>query len=993
MNRKHLIRKIVEGSGLSLPELESDRLQLAALAPAVLLRHWFGKLEPKDPRSSTRAKLRQVIRRRSELFEWVYASDSPIARDLLYVRLPSGEKRRLVSFLLAEARPRLPWLDSQTIHAMAFRPSAFGGKQGKLPTATSIPWGALYRRVGIPKGSGKRVLTIPNPPLMQIHRALLRLIGPGLESSMSPQVFGAKRGVPGPIFRNAAAHRKATYVASFDLKDFFPSVRVGDIIRGFKSVAKQGTPMLDSSSLEHTTLVNIQHRKLSWTNDAMLLIARLCTHRSRLPQGAPLSPLLANVAFASFDRRISRQLRERFGAGDFQYTRYFDDITISLNREAVLKCRIKSTAEAMRQIEECVASELAGSSFTLNPSKSRCTRLRLTRGTGDKVAGDSAAEVTGLLVRDGNVSLSRELKRWIRDTSFRLKHRSFVDAARDWAASTKRPSAEWQSPERGYRWKQTPNFHRRCSAERLAVLMLERTNPDLRVRVINREWNEWQAQIEMGADMRVGRAIRQPLQALLRAHWRGDASVRQGQSNELIFSHQGVDLCAVSSESDLRFLFLGAEDAIRVADYWHHLHGMRSYLQSCPAEPEFEEIHRWRDKFTESLRSVRLGYVETLSRENSQKSVDGFVWFVKDALDREVHEVFNRYCDFSRSLGNSPSGAWARLQSAFSRRVEDEQTLSDWLCAVSQLTVRSLPRLPNRIRCAHEVNGEEFFEYLRLREDLALGRIHADYRALQKFDTTLGLRDERVATPERMLRGQMTVLKWLSDGFREQGAAVGSLYSNRWAVSLGDQVESSFLRLAELLPELRSSTSQRRLFDQESGSQLLRERPLIVAPPASATSEESWRHLFDVARALCMATREVIEPDLCRECIEPKPDSPHPNQIRRNKVWKKLEELVPAKKVELKLLHWLRNRCVHPPTPEQRRHWLLLQNKVNETLGREWESSTGLNCEKFSADDDLKLTGYEAMLVKAELLEALRAVLEVAREKEVWEEWSGATKK
>ncbi len=984
ISREDLLEQLAERSALSKEVIEAEREQLAKRPPAKLLRHWFGTAAPSEPRSPEAKKLREFVRRRSVLFEWVYGRDHPIARDLMYVRLPSKEKRRLVSLLLTTARPRLPWLDSKTVHAMAFRPGAFGAKQKETPIGGGEPWGALYHRIGIPKGNGRRrVLTIPNPALMQVHRALLRIIGPGLEHSLNEAVFGVRREVKGPTFKNAAAHRESEYIASFDLKDFFPSVRIGDITRGLKRAARKGIPMVDPSALPEVLARSPQRRELKWTDDAMLLVARLCTHRSRLPQGAPLSPLLASVAFTRFDQRIIHRLRTLFGARNFVYTRYFDDITVSLSRAAATKHQLKDAQKALQKIEGCLVSALDGSSFALNPAKSRCARIR---SSGAEKAG-ALAEVTGLLVRKGEVTLSRSAKRWIRETAHRLGRQSLVEAAREWGASNGRQAPEWRSVRLGHRWIPSSSFRRRCSAERLVVLMLQRTNPDLRIRLIHKDWYAWQARIQDGAKIRTRAAAREPLQALLAAHWRGQTSIRQATPDEVVFSHDGVDVCAVGSESQLKILHLTAQDAILVADYWHHVHGMLSYLKGCPMGPEFEGVHMWRTRLEEALRQANFGHVSIRSVEERPNAADGFIWTVDEALGRAVTEAFSRLCDFATSLGAQPPGAWSRLHGALSRRVQDEQGYSDWLCALSQLTVRSLPRLPSTVDCSREFPGEKFFDYVRLREDIAIGRLPADYRLVDQVEEALGLRDTRIEIPARFLRGQMQILEGLGAALAATPAAKAVVQPNRWATPLEKQVGTTVDRLGELLAELRSTPAKRRLLDKDSGTEFLKNRALLVASPSStATSDESWRHLYAVGKILVLSTREVLEPGLCSEDVPAKPEG-HPDQTRRNRVWKNIERLVPTVEMKLKIIPWLRNRDSHAATPEQRGAWLSLQRKVAEILGRSWKSSTREQTERCSAPDDLQLTGFEAFWLKAELLEALCAALEAALANRVWEQW------
>jgi hypothetical protein len=986
IDRDNLLAKLAERSGLEAEALEEARARLAAHTPSVLLRHWFGPADPECPRTESDRKLRALIRRRSILFEWVYGGGSPVSRDLLYVRLPSGEKRRLVSLLLAVARQRLPWMDSRTLHAMAFRPSAFGAASSLAPDHRKDSWGPLYRRVGIPKGNGKRVLTIPNPVLKQVHRSLLSLIGQTLERSLDKNVFGATKGVSGPTFRNAAAHREGEYVASFDLKDFFPSVRVGDIVRGLQRVRKHGIPMVDPASLPDLLAESPQRRELKWTDDAMLLVARLCTHRSRLPQGAPLSPLLASVAFSRYDRNIIGRLRKRFGAGEFQYTRYFDDITVSLSRDAARKCKITEAPQALQHIEECLTGALGGSSFSLNPSKSRCARLRVPRA-GVESTSDALAEVTGLIVRPGAVALPRATKRWIRETAHRLGQSTLVEAARAWAPLVRREETEWKSVAQGHRWKQTPNFHRRCSAERLAVLMLQRTNPDLRLRLLHKDWYAWQARLEDGSDVRSGRAARGLLETLLAAHWRGQTVIRKGTKGEVIFSHDRVDVCAVSSESDLGYLWLPMDEAIPVADYWHHLHGMLAYLAGCPDGPEFKAVHEWRLRLAQAITRPRLGGTTDQPKEQGPPDHD-FVWFVDEALERAVHECFSRLCDFAQAVGAAPTSAWGRLQGALFVRVDTDQSFHDWLGALSQLTVRSLPRLPRPVRCAPDSPTGGLFDYLRIREDFALARVHSDYGVVQQIEAAIGLRDQRVQVPARFLKAQMSLLKHIGAAFASASAETGGAAvspTNPWVHPVADQLVGSFERLGEIFADVRSTPTERRLLHRGSGTEYLRQRSIVVDQLQSRTNEECWKHLFEFAKILIEATREVIEPELCRDEIPKRSDGPHPDQTRRNKVWKQLEGIAePEYEHGLRLLVSLRNRAAHPATPERRGEWVSLQSRVAGRLGRKWKSESGKACANFHAPDDLQLKPYEAVCLKLRLMQALAEILAAAKTANFW---------
>ena len=108
--------------------------------------------------------------------------------------------------------------------------------------------------------------------------------------------------VPGKnIFSNAQPHLKNKNLMVLDIKNYFPSVKSGKVYKIFRSFGYS--------------------RKVS------NLLTYLCTYRSRLPQGAPTSPSLANMAFLPVDL----ELMDLAKGWECDYTRYADDIAFSGN--------------------------------------------------------------------------------------------------------------------------------------------------------------------------------------------------------------------------------------------------------------------------------------------------------------------------------------------------------------------------------------------------------------------------------------------------------------------------------------------------------------------------------------------------------------------------------------------------------------------------------------------------------------------------------------
>jgi len=163
------------------------------------------------------------------------------------------------------------------------------------------------------------------------------------------------------IVSNARPHVNKKQVLNLDLKNFFPSIKAKRIYDLFAS-----------------PLFEFDHRMAT-------ALTLLTTYESKLPTGAPTSPVLSNFACLLMDQ----QLQEYAAANQMEYTRYADDLTFSSN-ERIGTDHLK----AIRQIIE-------NADFTLNDKKAR---LR---------ASNSQQVVTGIMVNK-KVNMERKLYKKIR---------------------------------------------------------------------------------------------------------------------------------------------------------------------------------------------------------------------------------------------------------------------------------------------------------------------------------------------------------------------------------------------------------------------------------------------------------------------------------------------------------------------------------------------------------------------------------------------------
>jgi len=153
-----------------------------------------------------------------------------------------------------------------------------------------------YREFPIKKRKGGvRVIQAPRRFMKLIQRWLLDHVLAA--QPISDRAMGFRKG--SSIFRHASEHVGNRNLLCLDIADFFPSVKRGQVDQVFGGI---GFPK---------TVV----RQLSG----------LCTIRGRLPQGAPTSPAIANLVFASCDDELE-QLASAWGA---TYSRYADDLAFS----------------------------------------------------------------------------------------------------------------------------------------------------------------------------------------------------------------------------------------------------------------------------------------------------------------------------------------------------------------------------------------------------------------------------------------------------------------------------------------------------------------------------------------------------------------------------------------------------------------------------------------------------------------------------------------
>lgn len=153
-----------------------------------------------------------------------------------------------------------------------------------------------YREFEIPKRSGgKRIITAPYPALLACQTWIYENLLKKIKIHTSAHGFTFDKS----IISNSKVHVGQNHFLKIDLKDFFPSISINQVITIFKS--------------------------LGYTHKVSFYLASLCCFGEALPQGAPTSPMLSNIVAITLDKRLMNYAKKF----NLRYTRYADDLAFS----------------------------------------------------------------------------------------------------------------------------------------------------------------------------------------------------------------------------------------------------------------------------------------------------------------------------------------------------------------------------------------------------------------------------------------------------------------------------------------------------------------------------------------------------------------------------------------------------------------------------------------------------------------------------------------
>jgi hypothetical protein len=181
-----------------------------------------------------------------------------------------------------------------------------------------------YRWVLKPAG-GVRVIEEPKPLLKHFQRVLLREILDKIPVHGSAEGFCRGRSA----LTYAAGHSGRSVVLHVDLEDFFGSIAAGRVFGifrrcGYPEPVAHVLTGLVTNTVPRATLSALAQPQSSDLRPAHRRVLSHLAH-PHLPQGAPSSPALANLAAFGLDRRLYGLATASGGI----YSRYADDLAFS----------------------------------------------------------------------------------------------------------------------------------------------------------------------------------------------------------------------------------------------------------------------------------------------------------------------------------------------------------------------------------------------------------------------------------------------------------------------------------------------------------------------------------------------------------------------------------------------------------------------------------------------------------------------------------------
>ena len=253
------------------------------------------------------------------------------------------------------------------------------------------------------EGNRYRSIAVPEPPLMQVQRWIDRNILANAQADKSSVAFSSGDS----IITAASHHCGARWLVKLDIKSFFESISERQVYRVFVNMRYQPLVAFEMARIctRVRTGITRSMRWYTWSPHWNTISAYHATEQGYLPQGAPTSPRLSNLAVVDFDKSL-RQIAKRQG---LIYTRYADDLCFSTTSSDFSR---KDASQLIGKVYKIMGS------IGFSPNK---TKTHIASPRSRKV-------ILGLLVDRDQPRLTREFKLRIRQHLHYLTHPDFGPA-------------------------------------------------------------------------------------------------------------------------------------------------------------------------------------------------------------------------------------------------------------------------------------------------------------------------------------------------------------------------------------------------------------------------------------------------------------------------------------------------------------------------------------------------------------------------------------
>lgn len=545
---------------------------------------------------------------------------------------------------LRSKRTLISRFSERALYALAF-------SQSVRPIQTKSHIG-FYKTWFVDKGRGRRRrIDAPRECLSVVQKQIL-------DDALNPVLLTAPEHVVcrsgSQAIDGAAMHAGSRFLVGMDIKDFYPSIETALVIERLRSLPRPArwTKIIVAYVREALELhhlwgkygIDIQElcgrppccaRKdfeppapcasgspcevecffKAWLalpgNECLshweaVLIGRLLTWHGRLPQGAPSSPAMANLAFEWYDKQIMTGLGSRF-----LYSRYMDDISVSISAKNAKIQLIDNTIGMRRFVLGVVNEVLRNSRLQLNHAKTVATEAG-RRGSG------LAHTVTGYRVGAGIVDLPKAVKRFFRGLGQRIKAADgrldvlatqTVLKPRETPLVCPKPSPQFDKSDSRHRY---PGRVRTVESDAVAIVKM--LHPKLRwekrpgeLTSQRRKTGGAWVSITVKEDPDLVNAME--IEELFSRTWKGDWEIRAESSTAVsIVDKSGNNIGTLSSAELPNFFMLDKQTAWACAAYFPWLAGHVGRLMVPPAHKETASgIQRLWEEFRPLLSLLKIG--------------------------------------------------------------------------------------------------------------------------------------------------------------------------------------------------------------------------------------------------------------------------------------------------------------------------------------------------------------------------------------------------